>query len=89
MKPPYNTLPQRAWIIDRIRGNRIRLNSFDGDGNKIDKRKINNIGFSIQLQSQFKINEKLWIHITPYLEPDYDGTQNTGGCYVGVILKQR
>lgn len=88
MRAPYNVLPQRAWVIDRIRGNRIRLNSFDGDGTKIDKRKINNIGFSFQLQNQFKINDKLWLHVTPFLEPDYDGTQNTGGCYMGIIFKQ-
>jgi hypothetical protein len=88
IKPPYNTLPQRAWIIARVRGDRIRLNSFDGDGLKIDKRKIDNAGFSLQLQSQFKIDKKVWFHITPFYEPDYDGSQATGGCYIGIILKQ-
>ena len=88
IKPPYNTLPQRAWIIARIRGDRIRLNSFDGEGSKIDKRKINNAGFSFQLQNQFRINKKVWFHVTPFYEPDYDGSQATGGCYIGVILKQ-
>ena len=88
ISPPYNTLPQRAWIIGRIRGSRIRLNSFDGDGTKSDKRKINNIGFSVQLQNQFKINNKLWLHVTPFLEPDYDRSQNTGGCYIGLIFKK-
>ena len=88
IRPPYNTVPQRAWVIARIRGNRIRLNSFDGDGTKIDKRKINNVGFSFQLQNQFKLSNKIWLQITPFLEPDYDGTQNTGGCYIGLIFKQ-
>jgi hypothetical protein len=87
IKPPYNTIPQRAWIIERIRGNKIRLNSFDGDGTKSDRRNLNNIGFSFQLQNQFKLKKNLWFHITPYIEPDYDGTQNVGGGYVGLIFK--
>lgn len=89
MNPPYNTLPQRAWIIHRIRGNPIRLNSFDGDGTKIDERKVNNVGFSFQLQTQFKITKKMWLHITPFIEPDYDRIQNTGGSYIGIILKNQ
>ena len=85
---PYNSLPQRAWILDIFRDQkRIRLNSFDGDGTKVDKRKVNNLGFTFQLQNQFKLNDKLWFHVTPFIEPDYDRLQNTGGCYVGLIFK--
>ncbi len=86
--PPYNTLPQRAYVIFGRNGSYIRLNSFDGDGVKSGKSKMDNFGFTIQLQNQFKINKKLWLSITPFLEPDYDRTQNSGGCYVGVIFKQ-
>lgn len=90
MDPPYNQLPQRAWILDIFRDQpRIRLNSFDDDGTTHDKRKVNNLGFTIQLQNQFRVSEKLWIHITPFVEPDYDRIQNTGGCYIGVIYKSK
>jgi hypothetical protein len=84
MKPPYNTFPQRVYILE-FRDDKLRLNSFD-DGYS-DEYRVNNLGFSFQLQNQFKINNKVWLHITPFLEPDYDRIQNTGGCYVGVILK--
>lgn len=88
MAPPYNTLPQRAWTLDLFRDQkRIRLNSYDGDGTRMDKRTVHNLGFSFQLQNQFYLNKKLWLHITPFVEPDYDGSQNTGGCYVGLIFK--
>lgn len=85
IEPPYNVLPQRVYKIE-FRDDRLRLNSFD-NGYK-DNYKTNNLGFSIQLQNQFKVNNKLWFHVTPFIEPDYDGTQNTGGCYIGVIFKQ-
>lgn len=87
IKPPYNTLPRRGWNIERIRGNRIKLSSFDGEGDKRDKRTIHNMGFSFQLQNQFHLKNNVWLHITPFVEPDYDRTQNVGGCYLGVILK--
>lgn len=91
MKPPYNTLPQRVYKVE-FRDDRLRLNSFApvsaNDGGYTDKYDVNNLGFSIQLQNQFSLNDKLWLHITPFLEPDYDGTQNTGGCYIGLILKK-
>ncbi len=84
MRPPYNTLPQRAWVIGTRNGYFV-LNSYD-DGYSKDYR-VNNLGFSFQLQSQYKLTDKIWMHITPFIEPDYDGAQNTGGCYLGVILK--
>ena len=84
MKQPYNTAPQRAWVIG-VRDRRFILNSFDnGYSNEYS---VNNLGFSFQLQNQFRINDKIWLHVTPFMEPDYDSSQNTGGCYVGVILK--
>jgi hypothetical protein len=84
MKPPYNTIPQRAWVIG-VRGKNFILNSYDGG--ESNEYRVNNLGFSFQLQNQFKINNKVWLHITPFFEPDYDGSQTTGGCYVGIILK--
>lgn len=86
MKPPHNTLPQRVYILE-FRDDKLRLNSYD-DGYS-DEYDVNNFGFSFQLQNQFRLNNKLWIHITPFLEPDYDGIQNTGGCYIGVIFKRQ
>ena len=90
MLPPYNTLPQRVYKVE-FRNDRLRLNSFipmtPTDGNYKDQYRVNNLGFTIQLQNQIKLNNKLWFHITPFFEPDYDGTQNVGGCYVGIIFK--
>jgi hypothetical protein len=82
--PPYNTFPQRVWSIG-LRNGYFILNSFDNGSS--DEYKTNNIGFSIQLQNQFKLTDKVWLHVTPFMEPDYDRSQNTGGCYVGVIIK--
>lgn len=91
MKPPYNSLPQRVWKIE-FRDDRLRLNSFaptvPTDGNYTDTYRVSNFGFTFQLQCQFKIKQRLWIHVTPFIEPDYDGTQNTGGCYIGIIFKK-
>lgn len=92
MKRPYNSLPQRVLKIEFRGDDKLRLNSFapiiPTDGNYSGEYNVNNLGYSIQIQNQFKINEKIWIHITPFLEPDYDRIQNTGGCYVGVIFKK-
>lgn len=81
MNPPYNALPQRAWVF-----NGLVLNSFDGE--HYDERYVNVMGFSFHLQSQIRINSNIWFHVTPFLEPDYDRRQNTGGCYVGIIFKR-
>jgi PAS domain S-box-containing protein len=54
MRPPYNTLPQRAWVIGTRTRNFI-LNSYD-DG-YFKEHDVNNPGFSIQLQSQFRLTE--------------------------------
>lgn len=90
MELPYNMLPQRVYKIE-FRDDRLRLNSFapvtPTDGNYTDQYSVSNLGFSFQLQNQFRLNDKLWLHITPFIEPDYDKTQNTGGCYVGIIFK--
>jgi hypothetical protein len=84
MKPPLNTLPIRALVMG-IRNNRsLILESIDGRSH--DEYNTAVFGFSFQLQNQFRINDRIWLHITPFMEPDYDGSQNTGGCYVGVIL---
>ena len=84
MDPPYNALPQRAWVIG-VRDKNLVLNSFDG-GYTTNYR-VHNLGFSLQLQNQFRLNEKIWLHITPFIEPDYDRSQTIGGCYAGVIFK--
>lgn len=84
MKPPYNTLPQRVLKLG-FRDDKLRLNSFDNG--YTDQYRVNNFGFTIQLQNQFRLSDNVWLHVTPFLEPDYDRIQNTGGCYVGIILK--
>ncbi|MCW3073995.1 MAG: hypothetical protein JWP69_1064 [Flaviaesturariibacter sp.] len=84
MDQPYNALPQRAWVIGTREKNFV-LNSYDNGYSNVYK--VSNLGFSLQLQSQFKLSDKLWLHLTPFMEPDYDRSQNTGGCYIGVIFK--
>lgn len=69
MNPPYNVLPQRVYKIE-FRDDRLRLNSFTpvavNDGNYTDQYSVNNFGFTIQLQNQFRITDKIWFHITPF-----------------------
>jgi hypothetical protein len=85
MDPPYNTLPQRAWVIG-TRDKNFILNSYDNG--YTNEYRVNNLGFTFQLQNQFRLTDKFWLHITPFMEPDYDRSQNTGGCYMGIIVKQ-
>lgn len=87
MKQPLNTLPIRAYLIEFRDREFLRLVSTDTESK--DEYRVNNLGFSFQLQNQFKLNEKIWLHITPFIEPDYDRSQNTGGCYIGLILKNQ
>lgn len=88
--PPYNAPPQRVWILRYTRNRTVRLNSYDDPTTtKEDIYRVTNLGFSFQLQNQFYLTPKIWLHITPFIEPDYDKTQVTGGCYVGVVLKQK
>jgi hypothetical protein len=86
MKLPLNSLPIRAWTIGTREGNFVVVSR---DGEDYKEYSPNNLGFSFQLQNQFKLSDRVWLHITPFIEPDYDRSQNTGGCYVGVLLKQR
>lgn len=85
MEPPFNTLPQRRWGIGLRNNERFFLDSFD-ENYHTSTYSVNNLGFSFQLQNQFRLSNKLWLHVTPFMEPDYDRTQNTGGVYVGVVL---
>lgn len=85
MKPPYEILPQRVYRVE-FRDDKLRLNNFDGGYS--DEYHVHNLGFSIHLQNQFRVYNKIWLFITPFLEPDYDGTQNTAGSYVGIIFKE-
>jgi hypothetical protein len=85
MVEPLNSLPGRQYVIG-FRSYYMVLNSYGN--NYTDEYSVSNFGFTFQLQNQFRLNDKLWIHITPFLEPDYDRIQNTGGCYVGLIFKQ-
>ena len=87
MKPPLNELPIRAWAIEFRDREFLRLVNSD-DGSE-DKYSVSNFGFSFQLQAQLKLSEKIWLHLTPFLEPDYDGSQNTGGCYAGIVFKNQ
>jgi hypothetical protein len=84
MRPPYNTLPQRAWLIGVHNGYFV-LNSYDDGYSK--EYSVHNLGFSFQLQTQYYISDKVWLHVTPFMEPDCNGSQNTGGVYIGVIFK--
>jgi hypothetical protein len=87
MVPPLNTLPGWAWVIDiREEDHFILESTTEGSYREYAP---NNWGFSIQLQNQFRVNDKIRLHVTPFLEPYYDREQNTGGgCHIGVILKQ-
>ena len=87
MKPPLNTLPVRAWLIEFRNREFLRLVSNDNEAK--DEYKVSNLGFSFQLQTQFRLSDKLWLHLTPFFEPDHDGSQNTGGCYAGLIFKRQ
>jgi hypothetical protein len=86
MIAPLNTLPIRGYTIE-FRDDAVRLESIDGEAKKTYR--TSNFGLSIQLQNQYRLNKNLWFHITLFMEPDYDGIQNTGGCYVGVIFKKQ
>jgi hypothetical protein len=89
MLPPFNTGTQRAWVFSYRRDRKVVLTSYDGSGGaREDFHKTGNLGFSIQIQNKFKLSENLWLHITPFLEPDHDRLQNIGGCYIGVVFKQ-
>ena len=86
MAPPLNTVPGRAWVIGTREEEHFILESTTAGYYR--EYTPDTFGFSIQLQNQFRLNDNLWLHVTPFLEPDYDRYQNTGGCYVGIILKQ-
>jgi len=86
MVPPINTAPGRAWVIG-LRDNQNFVLESTTDG-YYREYAPNNFGYSIQMQNQFRLNDKLWLHVTPFVEPDYDRSQNTGGCYAGLILKE-
>lgn len=83
MVRPLNSLPIRAYNIE-FRDERLSLVSTDAEHR--DHYKTSNFGFTIQLQNQFRLSDKISLHITPFIEPDYDRTQNVGGCYVGIIF---
>lgn len=87
MEPPYNTIPGRAWVIGIRNNKRFILDNYTPE--RIERTyEVNNVGFSFQLQTQYRLKERLWLHITPFIEPDYDASQNTGGCYIGLIFKK-
>lgn len=88
MVPPLDAYRIRAWVIGLRNKEYFVLSSNTADGKTMQEYSPNNFGYSIQLQNQFRLNEKLWLHVTPFMEPDYDRSQNTGGCYVGVIFKK-
>lgn len=88
MHPPYNTLPIRAYRTGPYRdGSYFKITSYDTESKVV--KTVNNLGFSFQLQCQFKLNNKLWLQITPFVEPDYDKQENTGGLYVGVVWNRK
>ncbi|MGV3657146.1 MAG: hypothetical protein ACO1NX_04300 [Chitinophagaceae bacterium] len=85
MVPPLNTLPVRAMVMSIGEDKTLVLVS-TSEG-YYESYKTGSAGFSVQLQNQLLIKERLWLHITPFLETAFDWSQNTGGCYVGVIFK--
>ncbi|MCX6318121.1 MAG: hypothetical protein NTW29_12580 [Bacteroidetes bacterium] len=86
MKEPLNAYPVRAWVIG-VRNDYYVLTSIRGEDYR--EYSVSNAGFSFQLQNRFRLSSKLWLHITPFIEPDYDASQNTGGCYVGIIWDKK
>jgi hypothetical protein len=85
MVPPLNVIPGRAWVMDIDQDKRMLLTS-TSDG-YYDTYYVGKAGFTIQMQNQFLIRKRLWLHLTPFIETTFDRSQNTGGCYVGVIFK--
>lgn len=81
MNPPYNTLPIRAWVLG-VRNKTLVISS--GDNRFEDTHTVSNLGITLQMQNQFKLNEKLWLLVTPIFEDAYDGAQGVGGCYFGL-----
>lgn len=86
MVPPLNTRPGRALVIGTREENFVLVNN---DAQSKQTYRVHNFGFTFQLQNQYKLNDRLWFHITLFMEPDYDRFQNTGGAYFGFILKNR
>lgn len=85
MVPPLNTYPYRALVMSI--GMDKTMVFFSTTEKYYEAYKVGRVGYSFQLQNQFLIKDRLWMHITPFMEPTHDGSQNTGGCYVGVIYK--
>lgn len=85
MVPPLQAGVGRAWVMSIGKEKNVVLTSTT-DG-YYESYKVGMAGYTFQLQNQFLISDRLWIHVTPFLEPTCDRTQNTGGCYVGVIFK--
>ena len=85
MVPPLSTGVGRAWVLSVGSDTTLVLTSTPQG--YYERYKANRFGYTFQLQNQFLIKDRLWIHITPFIEPTYDRAQNTGGCYVGVIFK--
>lgn len=85
MVPPLNVGTGRGLVMGIDKDKTMVLTS-TSDG-YYDTYHVGRPGFTIQLQNQFLIRDRLWLHITPFLEPTFDRLQNTGGCYAGVIFK--
>ncbi len=52
--------------------------------NNFKKLVFFNPGYSVQLQNSFKIDEKLSLTLTPFIELDYDRYEEVGGAYFGM-----
>lgn len=85
MIPPLDQLPIRVYSIGFK--NNENLQTINTSTQYKGEYNGTNFGFCIQLQNGFKLNNKTWLLITPFLEPDFDRIQNTGGCYIGLLLK--
>lgn len=84
MVPQANASSGGFWVIGTREENFVLVS--DSMQSRQTYR-VRNFGFTLQLQNQYKISDRLWFHITLFMEPDYDRIQNTGGCYLGFVFK--
>lgn len=85
MKPPLDQNPIRYAAIYKRNGDLFEIVSISGLN--YQEYSFNAFGYSLQLQSQFRLSYKTSLLITPFLESDFDWFQTVVGCYVGIAYK--
>lgn len=86
MRPPYNAIPIRQLAME-FRDDWLIISSVDGLFS--DSYEVANLGFSLQLENQFAISNRITLLLIPFIEDDYDGIQTVSGGYIGVKYKLR